>query len=152
MANPIRLRFSPNCPVAGAAQITTLNATITEMSNEGWYSIFYDKFRNDIQEIQAETLEIAKKPYEYHVASRVVTGKVKKDLTASSLKSFKVLCQYALGYIDHLGRRHSLASQKVITQKSGGQKPIAEAFAQACDKFGKPDTNVASMEAFIHSL
>jgi len=152
MAHPMRLRFTPHCPVAGAAQITTLYATLNEMRNEGWWSSFENKFGASILAIKNEVELINISPYEYHVASRVVTGKAKKDLSEQSIVAFKTLCQLALGYIDYLGRRHSLSNQKVITQKSGGQKPIAEAFSRACDKFGKPDTEVASMQVFITSL
>lgn len=152
MSNPMRLRFSPHCPVAGAAQITTLNSVLGEMHNEGWWSTFETKFHNSVTDIADEVKTISQNPYEYHVASKVVTGKEKKDLSEKSLIAFKTLCQLALGYIDYLGRRHSFSNQKVITQKSGGQKPIAEAFSRACEKFGKPNTEVDSMRIFIDSL
>jgi len=149
MANPIRLRFTPHAPVAGAAQITTLGATLNEMQTEGWYQAFYNKFQDHIKMIYLEIGTIGQHPYEFHVASRVVTGKPKRDLSNESLLAFKTLSQLALGYIDHLGRKHSLAGQKVITQKSGGMKPAAEAFSKACDRFGRPDTDVKDMAVFL---
>lgn len=149
MANPIRLRFTPHAPVAGAAQITTLAATLTEMQSEGWYQPFYEKFEKHISVIYSEINEIKKSPYQYHVASRVVTGLPKIDLSDDSIQAFKGLCQLALGYIDHLGKKHSLSGQKVITQKSGGVKPVSEAFSKACDRFGRPDANVADMVTFL---
>lgn len=149
MSNPMRLRFTPHAPVAGAAQITTLSATLREMQTEGWWTAFYARFGDSVDAIDAEVLAINKTPYEYHVASRVVTGKPKKDVSENGTVAFKALSQLALGYIDHLGRKHSLSSQKVITQKSGGIKPSGEAFSKACDKFGKPDTDVADMAKFL---
>jgi hypothetical protein len=152
MANPLRLRFTPHAPVAGAAQITTLGAVLTEMQTEGWWQPFYEKFKNHIQMIYFEIGEIDKNPYAYHVASRVVTGKPKLDISNQANIAFKNLSQLALGYIDHLGRRHSLSGQKVITKKSGGMKPVAESFSRACDKFGKPNADVPSMEVFLQEF
>jgi hypothetical protein len=152
MCNPLRLRFTPHCPVAGAAKITTLNAVLLEMKNEAWYSAFAERFGTDIAIIDKEVKTILVNPYAYHVSSRVLTGNPKLDLSIASENAFKTLCQVALGYIDHLGRRHSLSNQKVITLKSGGIKPVAEAFSKACDKFGKPSTDVDTMRQFLTSL
>lgn len=149
MANPIRLRFSPHAPVAGAAQITTLNATLKEMATESWYGIFSKKYNEEISVIQAEVANIGNNPYQFHIASRIVTGEPKLDLSEKAKKSFIILSQFALGYIDHLGRRHSLSNQKVITKNSGGMKPVAEAFSKACDKLGQPSVEVRTMEDFF---
>jgi hypothetical protein len=152
MANPIRLRFTPHAPIAGAAQITTLGAVLTEMQTEGWWQPFYEKFDDHIKMIYLEVEEIKKMPYSYHVASRVVTGKPKLDVSLQATTAFKTLSQLALGYIDHLGRKHSLSGQKVITKKSGGMKPVAEAFSRACDRFGKPSADVPNMATFLSSF
>lgn len=152
MSNPMRLRFTPHAPVAGAAQITTLNAVLKEMESEAWWGTFYAKFQLKVDVIRQEVAAISVHPYEYHVASRVVTGQIKRDLSANSVNAFKSLVQLALGYIDHLGRRHSLFNQKVLTQKSGGNKPLADAFSRACDTLGKPDVAVDSMAIFINAL
>jgi hypothetical protein len=152
MVNPMRLRFSPHAPIAGAAQITTTFAVLNEMRSEAWWTAFYNKFQDPVDAIANEVAAISQHPYEYHVASRVVTGNAKRDLSQVSMAAFKVLSQYALGYIDYLGRRHSLAGQKVITQKSGGQKALAETFARACDRLGRPSIDVDDMAAFIASL
>lgn len=152
MANPMRIRFVPHAPVAGAAQITTMQAVLTEMQSEAWWGTFLAKFQVPIGQIAAEVTTIAANPYEYHVASRVITGNPKRDLSANSIAAFKSLVQFALGYIDHLGRRHSLHGQKVLTQKSGGPKALADAFARACDTLGKPAVNVANMATFINAL
>jgi hypothetical protein len=152
MCNPMRLRFTPHTPIAGAAQILTLNAALNEMHTEGWWTPFSVKFQAPIAVITQEVATIAANPYEYHVASRVLTGVGKRNLTDQSLAAFTTLAQYALGYIDHLGKRHSLAGQKVLTQKTGGPKALADAFAKACDTLGKPSVNVASMTDFINSL
>jgi hypothetical protein len=152
MANPMRLRFNPHPPIAGAAQITTLAATLLEMHTEGWWGAFAIKFQPEIAAIDNEVAAIDHDPYRYHVASRVITGQAKIDLSPQSTAAFTSLAQYALGYIDYLGRKHSLAGQKVITQKAGGQKTLADTFSRACDRLGKPDINVADMATFINAL
>jgi hypothetical protein len=152
MINPMRIRFTPHAPVAGAAQILTLEATLREMQSEAWWNAFRNKFAAHVQNVTAEVALITANPYEYHVASRVLTGANKRILTANAIQSFTVLSQYALGYIDHLGRRHSLFNQKVITSKSGGMKPVADSFSKACDTLGKPNVNVPDMLTFINNL
>lgn len=149
MANPIRLRFSPHAPIAGAAQITTLNATLKEMTTESWYGIFSKKYTAEIAAVHEEVERISQNPYAFHIASRIVTGGPKIDLSERAKKSFTVLSQFALGYIDHLGKKHSLSNQKVITKNSGGMKPVAEAFSKACDQLGRPSVEVDNMEDFF---
>jgi len=149
MINPMKLRFSPHAPVAGAAQITTSSAILREMKTEPWWPSFQEKFEEQITEIESEVTRISEAPYTFHVASMVLLGRPKNDITPSAHASFIRISQCLLGYLDHLGRRHPLTQQKVITSRSGGIKATAESFARACDRFGKPDHNVVDMRAFL---
>jgi hypothetical protein len=119
------------------------------MSQESWWFLFYQKFQNAINLIEAEVDEIHKSPYDFHVAAKVFGKASRKMVSDAAVKAFNLLCQFALGYIDHLGKRHSLSGQQAITQKSGGPRGTAEAFAKACDRFGKPNTDVPDMVTFL---
>jgi hypothetical protein len=152
MSAAMALRFSPSAPIAGMAHITTLDATIRTMRQEPWFHVFEAKFHENIVTIQEETALVHQTPYEYHVASKVFGYNARKHATAKSLLAFAELAQYALGYIDHLGRRHSLSGQQAITSKSGGPRGISDAFAKACDRFGKPSTDVESMAEFLANV
>lgn len=137
MAAAMQLRWNPHSPVSGVAKITTSKAVLTEMKKESWWTAFSTKFQAQIGVIDQECVAISQNPYEYHVASLVVTGRARRMLTADSEAAFNRLSQFLLGYIDYLGRRHSLSGQVAITQKSGGIGPLAEGFSKACSKFGK---------------
>jgi hypothetical protein len=152
MAAAMFLRYDPAVPVAGTAHITTLNATLTTMHQEIWWGVFEQRFSNEIKAIEDETAKIHVNPFAYHVAAKVYGETNRKMASTESLKAFAVLCQFALGYIDHLGRRHSLSGQEAITQKSGGPRGSSDAFAKACDKFGKPGVDVATMAEFLQSI
>jgi len=152
MAAAMNLRFDPAAPIAGMAHVTTLAATLRTMSQEAWWDIFHNKFSLEIDAIEAETDKVHAAPYEYHVAAKVFGFNNRKTASNEAMKAFNRLAQFALGYIDHLGRRHSLSGQQAITQKSGGARGIAEAFARACDKFGKPSVDVASMADFLANV
>lgn len=152
MTNPMRLRFTPHAPIAGAAQILTCGAVLREMTSEGWWGAFYNRFQVEITAIRDEMTTIAQHPYEYHVASRILTAQPKRDLTVAAVNAFNAICQLCLGYIDHLGRRHALAGQQVITMKSGGPKALAESFSRACDRLGRPSVEGVTMVQFITNL
>jgi len=152
MAAAMFLRFDPSPPIAGMAHITTLNATLNSMSQEAWWGTFYAKFSDSVDAIRGETKTVHQHGYEYHVAAKVFGHNVRRTASADSVNAFNLLCQYALGYIDHLGRRHSLSGQQAISQKSGGPRGIAEAFARACDKFGRPSVDVPSMVEFLRGV
>jgi hypothetical protein len=152
MAAAMFLRFTPTTPIAGVAHITTLRATLITMAQESWWTVFEAKFHDAIAAINNEVARIIARPYEYHVASKVFGHNVRLVASADAMNAFARLCQFALGYIDHLGRRHSLSGQQAITSKSGGPRGVAEAFSRACDHLGKPDANVDSMEIFLASV
>jgi uncharacterized membrane protein YfbV (UPF0208 family) len=152
MAAAMVLRFTPSAPIAGVAHITTLNAALNTMRQEAWWEVFEAKFHEEITKIRDEVNTIHRAPYTYHVAAKVFGHNQRTMVSQQSLDAFNRLSQFVLGYIDHLGRRHSLAGQQAVTQKSGGPRGMAEAFSKACDKFTKPSTDVDSMAAFLASV
>lgn len=152
MAAAMMLRFAPSTPIAGVAHITTLKATLDHMEKESWWAAFDLKFHQQIADITAEVALIHANPSSYHVAAKVYGINARLFPLPASSAAFNRLSQFALGYIDHLGRRHSLAGQQAITKKAGGMMPIAEAFSRACDRFGKPDVDVDDMTQFLAQL
>lgn len=149
MAAAMALRYTPSAPIAGVAHITTMSAVINHMRSEPWWGAFDAKFHAEVTAIDTEVGTIQGNPYEFHVAAKVFGHAARRVPSQNANKAFSSLSQYCLGYIDHLGRRHSLSGQQAITQKSGGAKGLADAFAKACDNFGKPDTDVDSMTDFL---
>jgi len=152
MAAAMTLRFSPSAPIAGVAHITTLYAALNTMKQEAWWEAFDQKFNGEIGAINDEVAAIHSAPYTYHVAAKVFGHNQRAMASKPAMDAFNRLAQFVLGYIDHLGRRHSLAGQQAVSQKSGGARGIAEAFSRACDKFTKPSTDVDSMAAFLASV
>jgi hypothetical protein len=152
MAAAMQMRYDPATPIAGVAHITTLKATLDTMKQESWWLVFEHKYHAKIEAIDAEVAKIHTNPTHYHVAAKVLGAPDRKFASVPAVDAFNVLAQFALGYIDHLGRRHSLNGQQAITKKSGGPRGIAEAFAKACDRFGKPDVEKASMDQFLSQL
>jgi hypothetical protein len=152
ISNPMRLRFVPHAPIAGVAQIQTMRATLLAMQSETWYGAFHAKFQAQIGTINAEVQAIDAHPYEYHVASRVLMGVPPRQLNPNALLAFTALAQYCLGYIDYLGRKHSLHGQQAITAKAGGMQALADTFSRACDKLGKPSLDGVTMIQFINNL
>jgi hypothetical protein len=152
MAAAMAIRFAPHAPIAGVAHITTLLATINAMTKEAWWGAFDAKFQPAIATIQAEANAISLAPISYHVAAKVLGAPARVMPSANGEAAFNALCQFAIGYIDHLGRRHPLSGQQAVTRKSGGPTGIADAFSRACDAFGKPGTNVPHMTAFLAQL
>lgn len=152
MAAAMLIRYSPATPISGVAHITTLAATVSHMAKEPWFGAFATKFAAPIQAIADEVELILATPLVYHVSAKFL-GQVARTLpSAESQGAFNTLCQFALGYIDHLGRRHSLAGQQAITKKSGGITGLGDGFSKACDKFGKPGVDVNSMTAFLAQI
>jgi len=152
MAAAMALRFTPAAPIAGVAHVTTLNAALQTMKQEAWWDVFNAKFQGEIAVIQTEVDTIHATPYTYHVAAKVFGYANRTMVSQEAMNAFNRLAQFVLGYIDHLGRRHSLAGQQAVTQKSGGPRGMAEAFSRACDKFTKPSTDVDSMAAFLANV
>jgi hypothetical protein len=152
MGNPMNLRFTPHSPIAGAAQALTTQAILTEMSTETWWGSFNAKFLADINEIAVQVALIHQHPYEYHVAARTLTGNPKRDLRETFNPAFERLSQFCLGYLDHLGRRHALTHQQSVTHHCGGPKALADTFARACDRLGRPSIEGVTMVEFIQSL
>jgi len=152
MAAAMYIRFSPHPPISGVAHITTLSAVTTAMHKEPWWGAFHQKFQGEIAAIDAEVLAIQANPYSYHVSSRFVGGGNRVMPSVLAMAAFNRLCQFALGYIDHLGKKHSLYGQQAITKKSGGLTGLGDAFSRACDRFGKPDHNVLDMATFLNPL
>lgn len=149
MAAAIGLRYTPSTPIAGVAHVTTMAAVLNHMRSETWWDVFELKFRGAIADIDQEVTAIHLNPYAYHVAAKVFGHANRLVASVNAGKAFSILSQYCLGYIDHLGRKHSLHGQQAITTKSGGPKGLADAFAKACDNFGKPDANVENMAVFL---
>lgn len=152
MAAAMFLRFTPSAPIAGVAHITTLKAALLTMAQESWWTAFELKFHADIGIIDVEVGRIHARPYEYHVASKVFGHNVRLTASQQAMDAFNRLCQFVLGYIVHLGRRHSLSGQQAITTKSGGARGLSEAFAKACDTFGTPKVTTDTMTAFLDTL
>jgi len=152
MISAIYIRYQPSTPISGTAHITTLKATLNQMTLEPWWDAFNHKFMNEITEIDTEVARIHAAPLTYHVSARVLGHNARVMTRPEAEAAFKRLCQFALGYIDHLGRRHSLAGQQAVTKKSGGPTGLADAFSKACDKFGKPSADVVDMTAFLAQI
>jgi len=145
----MQVRFAPHAPIAGCAQITTLRATISQMSKEAWWTEFFAKFQADIAIIDTEVAAIGAHPTQYHVSARVLGEANRTMISGNSKIAFDRLCQFALGYIDHLGKKHPLSGQQAISKQSGGMTGLAEAFSRACDRFGKPNVDVDTMATFL---
>lgn len=152
MSNPLIIRFDPNPPIAGAAQALTSLAVIDHMKNEKWFNFFREKFDTELGIIQNECASIRKTPYQYHVASRVLTGYPKINYTPDFIKASKIIGSYLLGYIEYLGRKNSLANQTSLTQHLGPISPEGELFIKACEKFSKISFQGDDMKAFLANI
>jgi hypothetical protein len=152
MVAAVSLRFTPHPPIAGVAHITTLHAILGEMSKESWWNDFVTKFQNPINDINGELALINANPLSYHVASFVIGGVGRTLTSAAAEQAFNLLCQLAIGFVDHLGRRHPMSGQIAVTKKSGGPRGLADAFAKACDTYGKPSLSGPDMASFLAQL
>lgn len=152
MSAPMMIRWSPHAPVAGCAHITTLKAALTEMNKEAWFGAFKTKFQTHITAVDTAVTAIGTAPYEYHVATSFITGRPRRFNTAEAKTAFDVLSQYALGYIDFLGKKHSLAGEKAVTSHSGGMGSVANQFSKACQKYSAGDFAAATMTAWLATV
>lgn len=154
MAAAMAIRWNPHAPVSGVAKITTSKAVLTEMTKERWWEAFRVRFQAEIGQIDAEVGRITANPYEYHVASRVVTTQPRRMVVQGTEAAFNRLSQFLLGYIDYLGRRHSLSGQVAITQKSGGAGPLADGFSRACSRYSKasPTDEQTTMTQYLSTM
>jgi hypothetical protein len=109
------------------------------MKGEAWYDAFEERYHDQVQIITQEVDQISRNPYEYHVASRVIAGAPKRDVSNKAMRAFKDISQIMLGYIEYLGNRHSLSGQKVITSKAGGKRSIADQYAAVFHRFARQD-------------
>jgi len=138
MAAAMMIRFSPHPPIAGVAQFTTMKATFDDMKRHSLWDRIRDFKSNELNELYEVCDDIRAHPYRHHVASKVITGKARIIPDARFYTSFSSLAPIALGYIDYLGRRHSLSGQRAITQKYGGIDPAVEMWSRAFDEYGPP--------------
>lgn len=149
MSAPMAIRWDPHAPVAGCAHITTLRAALTEMNKEAWFGAFQTKFAGQITAITNSCAAIAQHPYEYHVATSFITAQPRRYVTADAKTAFDKLSQFALGYIDFLGKKHSLAGEKAVTSHSGGMGSVANQFSKACQKYSAGDFTAATMREWL---
>jgi hypothetical protein len=152
MSAPMAIRWTPHAPVAGCAHITTLKAALTEMNKEAWFGAFQAKFQAQIADIDTAVQAVAAHPYEYHVATSFITGQPRRFVTPQAKNAFDKLSQFALGYIDFLGRKHSLAGEKAVTSHSGGMGSVANQFSKACQKYSAGDFTAATMREWLQSV
>jgi len=120
-----------------------------EMKKEKWYATFYARFQTPIDAMYAESALISQTPYEYHVAAKVFGRAQRRHVSQNAQNAFTGISQFLIGYIDHLGKRHSLSGQVAVTRKSGGLGPLGENFSRACDRFSNPDLEVDNMTQYL---
>lgn len=149
MAAAMMIRFTPHPPIAGVAQFTTMQATFDDMKRHAlWERIA--KFRKDELALLKECCnDIHGDPYRYHVASKVIMGAPRMIPDQRYYDAFTKLAPIALGYIDYLGRRHSLSGQRAITQKYGGIDPAVEMWSRAFDQYGPPNAKDYTIDEFF---
>lgn len=152
MSAPMAIRWQPHAPVAGCAHITTLKACLSEMNKESWYGAFQTKFQAQITEIDNAVTAIGNAPYEHHVATSFITAQPRQYVQAPAKNAFDKLSQFALGYIDFLGKKHSLAGERAVTSHSGGMGSVANQFSKACQKYSAGDFNAATMKDWLATV
>jgi len=152
VAQPMFLRFSPHAPIAGVAVALTSNAILDYMEAELWWKSYDEKFTQEVQAIREEKKRIAIKPYEYHVASKVLAGCPQLKLSENFTKAFNRISQHLLGFVDNLGKRHTLSGQMSVTSHAHGMTKLGENFSRACDKLNFIDISNMDMSNFIECL
>lgn len=152
MSAPMVIRWTPHAPIAGVAHITTTKAAIIEMNKEGWFGAFSTKYAAEIQALNAEVTAIGTNPYDYHVSTAFITAHARRMVSPQGAAAFAKLSQLALGYIDFLGRKHSLAGEKAITSHSGGMGSLATQFSKACQKYSAGNFNAESMQEWLQTV
>lgn len=152
MAAAMLIRFSPHPPIAGVAQFTTMRAAFEDMERHALWQRIRQQYNAPIQRLLAFCDKVDNAPFRYHVASRVLTGESRLMPEQEDYETFRMLAPIALGYIDYLGRRHSLSGQKAITQKYGGIDPSVEMWSRAFDEYGPPSAKDYDVEGFFAAL
>lgn len=152
MCSPMNLRFQPHPPIAGAQIVYTSVATLGVMAQETWFGQYEKKFAEELHIVSEEHRRVNEHPMDYHVASKVLAGTQRRAISSEFMKAFSRISQTLLGYIDHLGRKHSLYGQKVITSKAGGLSPLGETFSSACDKFSKLSLEGLNMRTLLELI
>ena len=146
------IRFTPHPPIAGVAHITTLKAIINAMEKEMLWKQVKDKFTDSLNYLDEMVNEIHAHPFDFHVSSRILTGRPRRMASEQSIKAFNELSQIALGYLEYLGNRNSLHKQKAVTAKAGGLGPAAETWEEAFAQYGKPDIKHMTAPEFIMEM
>lgn len=152
MSAPMSIRWTPHAPIAGVAHITTTKAALIEMNKEGWFGAFATKYAADITALNDEVTAIGTNPYDYHVSTAFITANARRYVSAQGIAAFTKLSQLALGYIDFLGKKHSLAGEKAITSHSGGMGSLATQFSKACQKYSAGDFTAATMKEWLATV
>jgi hypothetical protein len=152
MAAAMIIRFSPHPPIAGVAQFTTMAAAFADMKRHALWSRIATFAAIPLEKLSAICRVIHANPYAFHVASKVICGKPREMPTEDDYKMFQDLAPIALGYIDYLGRRHSLAGQRAITQKYGGIDPAVEMWSKAFDQYGLPSAKDYDVDEFFTAV
>jgi len=146
------IRFKPAPPIAGAAHITTLNAILLDMHRHALWERLKNWKEKEVQVIEDEVEIIHADAYAYHVASKVLCGKERKMITDKAMEAFHALAPIALGYVQYLGKKHSLYGQKAVTQKYGGMDPLVEMWSDAFEKFGLPNIKKMDVDTFFMEI
>jgi hypothetical protein len=149
MAAAMMIRFDPHPPIAGVAQFTTMKATFDDMRRHSLWSRIEAYRADDLMILNQCCASIRQNPFAYHVASKVITGQPRVLPLQADYEAFARLAPIALGYIDYLGRRHSLSGQKAITQKYGGIDPAVEMWSRAFDEYGPPNAKDYTLDEFF---
>jgi len=149
MAAAMMIRFDPHPPIAGVAQFTTMKATFDDMRRHSLWSRI-ETYKSEALQVLRQCCDtISSDPYAFHVASKVILGVPRKMPSQREYETFATLAPIALGYIDYLGRRHSLSGQKAITQKYGGIDPAVEMWSRAFDEYGPPNAKDYDLDEFF---
>lgn len=149
MAAAMMIRYTPHPPIAGVAQFTTMKATFDDMHRHALWERISKLRQDDLANLQVFCMLVHSDPYRYHVASKVITGKARKLPEQLNYEVFTRLAPIALGYIDYLGRKHSLSGQRAITQKYGGIDPAVEMWSRAFDEYGPPNAKDYDIDEFF---
>lgn len=152
MAAAMMIRYSPHPPIAGVAQFTTMMAAFDDMRRHSLFGKILDHVQGPLADLTELCRAIHAAPFRYHVASMVLTGQARIIPDKKYYDMFTMLAPIALGYIDYLGRKHSLAGQKAITQKYGGSDPAVDMWSRAFDEYGPPSAKDYDVNGFFAAL
>jgi hypothetical protein len=152
MAAAMNIRYTPHAPIAGVAQFTTLAAAFQDMRRHALWTKVETYFAEPLALLREVCSLIHASPYKFHVASKVLAAGPRVIPDAKYYEAFQKLAACALGYIDYLGKKHSLAGQKAITQKYGGMDPAADMWSRAFDEYGLPSARDLDVDEFFATL